>query len=570
MKEGRAPSPGFDSKRYERPNKDWVCGHTCDGCPCRIGPSPTGECRATTECSPRLAVKPGETKGTWACTRPADWGGPCESGPLPDGRCCKEITRCRPVRSLRAKRGLVTACAIAASLGFLLIGLSGSIREPFVNPRALSHSHSGAEFAHLAAGMNGGKGCVLCHVEAKADFDDLALSAFAASHKSLRLAILTSGHPKDFSRMDASCLVCHEPQSFHHADVAANASCSVCHKEHQGPGAMAAVDGQACVDCHGDPDKMKASRDISVRLSPALFLRAVQAGRIVHATQRPAEGYTEVITSFAVDHPEFRVLAEKSTDRNTLKFNHRLHLGGGNIPFVNGHPLDCAYCHKPDVSNAFMAPTSFEQSCRACHALDFDEHNPGLKLPHGDPAFVRAYLQSLPVQYADYASKALGITGRHDVDAFVRKQIASLRQRTHSVEELERTVFLSDGKTGPVVTVGRSGGVGRARFEGCALCHEVAWRENAVPVVTPPQTPDRWLPGANFNHAMHTNMACSECHAAASSERTSDVILPTQQSCVRCHSPEGGAAHSCTSCHVYHNTPPAPLPSSRGLTASNP
>ena len=88
MKEGRAPPPGFDSRRYERPNKDWECGHARDGCPCRIGPSPSGECRATTECTPRLVLKPGEEKGTWVCTRPADWGGPCGDGPLPDGRCC--------------------------------------------------------------------------------------------------------------------------------------------------------------------------------------------------------------------------------------------------------------------------------------------------------------------------------------------------------------------------------------------------------------------------------------------------------------------------------------------------
>jgi hypothetical protein len=569
VKEGRAPSPGFDSKRYERPNKDWICGHAAEGCPCRIGPSPSGECRATTECAPRLALKPGETKGTWVCTRPADWGGPCGTGPHPDGRCCREISRCRPVRSLRARRGLVSAAVTAACLGALLVGLSGSVREPFVNPRALSRSHSGAEFAHLAMASGGGKGCALCHAEARADFDDLALSALAASRSSLRPGVLAGSHPRDFSRMDSSCLACHEAQAFHHADVAANTSCPVCHKEHQGAGPMAAVDGQTCVACHGDPAQMHSAALLSAGMSPVLFTRSSPPGQIVHAVGRPAEGLTEVITSFAVDHPEFRVLREGSADHNTLKFNHHLHLEGANIPLINGHALDCAYCHKPDASNAFMARTTFEQSCRACHTLDFDERNPGMKLPHGDAAFVRAYLRSLPVQYADYAMRTLGITGRHEVDAFVRRQISSLQSRMRTVDELERTVFLSDGKTEPVAVVGRIGGVARARFEGCALCHEVAWRENAAPIVTPPQTPDRWLPGAAFNHAMHAAMACSECHAAASSERTSDVILPTKQSCVRCHSPEGGAAHGCTSCHTYHNHPPTPQ-ATRDLTASMP
>ena len=59
MSEGHLPSPDFDETRYERPNKDWICGHTCDGCPCRIGPSPSGECRATTECRHRQEVPPG-------------------------------------------------------------------------------------------------------------------------------------------------------------------------------------------------------------------------------------------------------------------------------------------------------------------------------------------------------------------------------------------------------------------------------------------------------------------------------------------------------------------------------
>ena len=49
MSQGKVPSPHFDDSRYERPNKGWLCGHTCEGCPCRIGPSPKGQCRATTE-----------------------------------------------------------------------------------------------------------------------------------------------------------------------------------------------------------------------------------------------------------------------------------------------------------------------------------------------------------------------------------------------------------------------------------------------------------------------------------------------------------------------------------------
>jgi hypothetical protein len=457
----------------------------------------------------------------------------------------------------------VTAAAVAASVGALLIGLSRPTRDSFINPRPLSSQHSGAEFAHLASGAGGGQGCVLCHAEANSSFSEIALSALASSRGSLRLSALAGKHPRDFSRMDHSCIVCHAAQSFHQADVAVDPSCTVCHREHQGAGPMAAAAGRNCVACHGDRSQMEAARERSQPLPSTLFARRVPAGPVVPAVVRPAVGYTEVITDFATDHPEFRVLRERSPDNNTLRFNHRLHLTGSDIPPVNGRALDCAYCHHPDASGAFMARISFEQSCRACHALDFDEHNPGMTLPHGDAAFVRSYLRSLPVQYADYASRILRLAGQSEIDAFVRRQIHSLREREGSGESLERDVFMGGGPGSG------ARGAARARFTGCALCHDVAWHEISVPQVTQPLTPDRWLLGASFSHAAHGAMACAECHAAASSALTSDVILPTQRSCVRCHSPKGGASDSCTSCHIYHN--PAPQTQARdSLTAAEP
>jgi hypothetical protein len=569
MSQGKVPSPHFDDSRYERPNKGWLCGHTCEGCPCRIGPSPKGQCRATTECTPRLVLKPGETKGTWACTRQADWGGPCEPGPLPDGQCCRQIERCRPVRSLRKRRGLVVAAVLAVCLGILMIGLSWPLRASFISPRPLSEHHSGAAFARI--GKNpADQGCAHCHGNANARFGELVFAAVAASRTSLRFSELPSGHPTDFSAMDRSCLACHAAKSFHHANVAANDSCSICHREHQGGGPMAAVTPANCVGCHGDAVQMAAAREKGRLLPAALLAPRLPPGVIVPPVPRPSTGYTEVITSFAVDHPEFRVLRDHIPDPNTLRFNHRLHLGGSDIPLVNGRPLDCAFCHAPDASGAFKKPVPFETACRVCHDLSFDEHNPGLVLPHGDPAIVRAFLRSLPVQYADYANRRLGLGGKDQIDAFVRSQVRSLRERARSGEDLEQVVFLSTMAKGPVPGIAGSGVVGRTRFSGCALCHQVSWRGGAaVPIVAAPRPPDRWLPGARFSHAFHESVACADCHAAAKSERTSDVLIPTQQSCVRCHSPNGGVADSCTTCHTFHNPPPA-SPAARTLATSQP
>ena len=51
---------------------------------------------------------------------------------------------------------------------------------------------------------------------------------------------------------------------------------------------------------------------------------------------------------------------------------------------------------------------------------------------------------------------------------------------------------------------------------------------------------ERWLPRAHFSHAKHETVAsCRECHVAAQASRlTSDVLIPTKESCVRCHKPD--------------------------------
>jgi hypothetical protein len=559
MSEGLVPQPKMNESRYERPNKPWVCGHACEGCPCRIGPGPDGSCRATTECQPVLSVKAGETKGTWTCTRPKDWGGLCVSGPLPDGTCCKVIPKCLPVRSLRARRGMVVRAFVIACAGILLLGLASANRERFINPAPLSSHHSGPEFTRLAAKADGSQGCVLCHKGLHSGFVEIGADAIGAAKASLSFDKLVGSHPKDFSRMDRSCVACHAAQSLHQASVARDTSCSVCHLEHQGAGALPPVTEQRCTACHGDLNQMSASAALARTLPAALFAKKIIPGLVVPATTRPAEGFTKIITSFAVDHPEFQVLRDQRTDPNPLKFNHRLHLAGDRIPPVGGKSLDCADCHKPDVSGAFMQRISFEQNCRACHALNFDEHNPGMTLPHGDATFVRAYLRSLPAQYADHATRNLGITGERERATFVATQMRDLRARVRNGEDLEREVFFSDANTGPAPSIAGLPPTARAKFAGCAYCHTVTPREDAAPFIAPPVTPDRWLLHAQFDHSTHTMMSCVDCHAAAKSERTADIILPSAQTCIKCHSPKGGVSSSCTVCHNYHNLPPATL-----------
>jgi len=514
------PSPDFDAQNYARPNQNWTCGRACDGNACRPGPDVKGRCRATAECKPVLELKPGETKGRWKCTRT---GGACEAGPLPDGSCCRPIAKCSPVPTLRWWRGRLTLAVIAVSCAVLLVVLGHPPwRNNFISPGEISQPHSGSEFAALAATNHLNQGCGACHVAGNTGPHGMVHAALHADPGILDLKRLAVAHAATPTAIDESCLKCHAGRNIHQPS-APPMSCSFCHMEHQGK-LMAATTDANCNFCHGDAGKMTA---------------AAGAGNVPEP----------VIHHFADDHPQFRFLVEKLRDPDTLKFNHLLHLTGATIPKLpGGEKLDCAFCHQPDASGAFMKPVAFEKNCRVCHSLQFDPETPQLMLPHGNVDFVSAYLRSLPKQYADLAAKE----SPADVNGFVTAKLAGLRTQFGSGEDLERRVFFSSATFGPEAQVGTLSGATRALFPGCAYCHEVKAAASGSPEITHPVQMERWLAQAKFNHAKHFNIACEQCHDAVHSKDTADILLPPRETCVTCHSPQGGVADTCAECHTYH------------------
>jgi len=353
--------------------------------------------------------------------------------------------------------------------------------------------------------------------------------------------------------IDRACLDCHKGHSFHQPNVVQDHSCTACHHEHLGKGPMKSPDKANCLACHGDASVMEASFQKGKNLPPAAFDFRANHGLALFATPRPPRGHTQVLHSFATDHPEFQVVAEKLRETNTLKFNHQLHLNSPNIPAVNGKKLDCADCHKPDATGVFHQKLSFEANCKSCHSLQFDMKNPELLIPHGNPEYVRAFLRSLPIQYADFARRR-GVTDDRGVDDFVKQQMLQIREQVRAGEDLERQVFFNDAQTGPVGKIGQLDERGRARFAGCAYCHEVKPVDGAAPTITKPIIPDRWMIRGNFNHAKHASVACVKCHEVGRSRDTSDILLPSKSACVTCHSPQGRVAHDCSTCHNYHAT----------------
>lgn len=553
-------SPAFPTNDYVRPNMDWECGRLCEGCPCRIGPSPKGKCRATYECSPRLDLKPGEAKGHWSCTRPRTGGGKCDNGPLPDGTCCNAIPKCQPRRTLRAIRKRVVAFTVIASLIVLCIGLSRNYRDQFTNPGPISSVHSSATFANIHTEKSGGdtSSCAACHEGARLGVDGWYPKAFDALKHGLAPAKLIEKGPLESSAMDANCLSCHEGKNFHQPNMSAEFACHECHKEHQTSGFMPEVNSAYCTSCHGSAELMAASREMGSKTDPHAFpYLASNAKQKIQPRVRPEKGYTDVITEFHTDHPEFRQIRDGIRDENSLKFNHEVHLRTGKIP----RALNCSDCHERDARGEYQQPITYEKHCVECHTLQFDpgttasKTKPGIYLPHGDPYYVRAFLRSLNIQYEEYGRSHEGITSQTELNAYVREKKVSIEKLYETGENLERSVFFADMK-------GELSGGLRAPFAGCATCHDVSepTSENATPVIKKVSTPDRWMTLGKFNHDMHQKgLSCLDCHQVMTSKLTSDLNLPSIKSCVDCHSPKGGIDHRCIRCHTYHNNAPISL-----------
>lgn len=553
-------SPEFPTKDYVRPNLDWECGRLCEGCPCRIGPSPKGRCRATYECSPRLVVKPGEVKGHWTCTRPRTGGGKCENGPLPDGTCCNAIPKCQPRRTLRSIRKRVVAFTVITTFLILSVFISRGRRDEFINPGPLSRVHASAAFTDIHTRISGvdASSCAACHEGAGQRADSWHGKALDAFMHGLSPAGLIKKGPLESSAMDAKCLSCHEGKNFHQPDMTHEFACQVCHNEHQTGGSMAEVDSARCTSCHGSSELMAAARDKGAATDPHAFPSfASIGGNRIQPRERPKDGYTEVITAFHTDHPEFRQIREGIRDRNPIKFNHEIHLRTGKIP----RTLDCRDCHVRDGRGEYQQPVTYAKNCAECHSLQFDpataadKDKPGIQLPHGDPYYVRAFLRSLNIQYEEHARAHEGITRSEELNAYVREKKVAIEKLYETGENLERAVFFADMK-------GEMPGGLRAPFAGCATCHEVSepTEESAAPVIKKVSTPDRWMVLGKFNHDMHQKgLTCLDCHQVTTSKLTSDLNLPSIKSCVDCHSPKGGIDHRCVLCHTYHNDKPDPL-----------
>jgi hypothetical protein len=323
---------------------------------------------------------------------------------------------------------------------------------------------------------------------------------------------------------------------------------------------MISVGNRDCASCHNNSKVMQASVDRGKQLPLARFHlnpKIVNSRQVTLQLPRPTDGYTKTFASFSEGHPPFQLQRENARDNNVLRFNHQRHLNSSDIPPTKSGKLDCNYCHQPEPNGRYMQPISFEAHCQECHSLQFDMKNPDFQLPHGDAQLVRTFLRTLPAQYAELARRKRGLTNETKINEFAVQQVRQLLTQFPNAEELERSVFFT---VDPYKASQQNDASSRAKYTGCAFCHEVkraAGLSYPTAEITKPTMIDRWLPHAHFSHAKHETVAsCRECHVGAQSSRlTSDVLMPTKENCVHCHSPSGVArkASECSTCHLYHS-----------------
>ena len=345
---------------------------------------------------------------------------------------------------------------------------------------------------------------------------------------------------------DEACLSCHGAIAAH-ADPArfdlpqlGEARCAHCHRDHNGVDGLVRNDQALCAGCHA-----ALSQSVAAHASGA------------------ADGLVADVSDFGADHPQFQVTlagwdaggnptarrAELGTpelrEQSGLKFPHALHLDPAGIRGPEGdRVLACGSCHAPEPGGAGMQAVDFETMCQDCHRLTFDVTEPQRQVPHAKVAEILYMLDEF------YARRALEGEIR---DPTAPETVRTRRRPGQPVTREIRQEALSWARD-------KARRVGESLFTGtaCSTCHQVRpGREVGDPwQVAPVRVAGEWFANARFTHRSHTTMACADCHAAAASEDSQDVLIPDISNCRQCHAGEAGADNrlgsGCTACHGYH------------------
>lgn len=349
----------------------------------------------------------------------------------------------------------------------------------------------------------------------------------------------------DAKVLDQKCLACHDGP-VHHATQAFTPSCASCHADHRGAIRLAATSDANCTQCHAN---------LTPREGSSIFVRD--------------------ISSFGSNHPEFSALRSGRRDPGTIQLNHYLHLQS-NLLGPNGSRVQmvCTDCHrsaadagepwpygdarslgetlnsssavdskhdsKLSVSpRAYMASATYAQTCAACHGLQFDKRIPDA-VPHDKPEVIHPFIVA-------------------QLQAYIAAHPAELRvPRDPSRDLPERPLSAEYRLLTPPQWVSERAAEDEELLwrKTCKQCHTlIAGEGGALPKIAPSNITARYMPHANFDHSQHGLVGCAACHAAAAtSQQSSDVLLPGIATCRSCHHSGSEAAETrCFECHNYHD-----------------
>ena len=328
---------------------------------------------------------------------------------------------------------------------------------------------------------------------------------------------------------DGTCRTCHHVGS--HQQWAREPNCPTCHQEHRGRPILARVADGRCTMCHKDLDSIRPVR----------------------------KGFPAVIHAFTTDHPSFGEMP----DPGTIRFNHNVHLNlkreglrGIDEPLAALRAQPCQYCHQPDPAGRYMKPINYEQHCKQCHALTVgiagisSEENARAAAerfarepaPHKDPFTVRASLRERYTRFVLDNPEVLGLHEPKEPPRSIPSQ-----PRSQPLTDKEWLWVNQQLQTAEWMLFNGA--------NGCTYCHQKGAARGAgnLPQYLPSKITAVWFPHSVFGHERHRMLSCSECHPAASSSKTKDVLIPTSNNCKQCHNPQVGARTDCAECHHYHN-----------------
>lgn len=363
----------------------------------------------------------------------------------------------------------------------------------------------------------------------------------------------TACHVKLFARVpNSTCVACHENVkghvNWHEVSVPrlTDVRCASCHVEHNEPANLVRNDPQLCIDCHADLGAVaKAKGGAQLALPVTGFSK-----------QAHPEFQLALLKQVGVDdrwHVQQATLDASLTEQSNLTFPHKLHMNPDKVQDPEtGATLTCASCHALKEEGKHFAPIKMETTCRGCHSLTFDDDFPDAQLPHGDVQAAILMLQDHFIrQYADP-------TLRHSDDPVTRKRPTVMQAK----RQCQGSAFECGEKLSLLAATDIF------TRTGCVTCHKVTTRAD-LPLsqrwsVQPVRLQTDWYPFEDFNHKVHMTRSkqdhggaqvCASCHAAKTSDASTDILIPGIESCVQCHGPVQSTkrvASTCATCHAFH------------------